>query len=111
MLTIYTLFFLRGRRCALPRIPSRLLNLGRSFKNKANNQFASDWPAKPLTLKHFTETTLGDWFFSAGMLNIRCFPCGGGAAPSPAPPPALFLDGIATAHHDSQESNQAPLFY
>ena len=58
MLTI--LCFLRGRRCALPRTPSRFsflffFNLSRSLKTKPASQFASDWPAKHLTLKHFTE--------------------------------------------------------
>ena len=45
MLTI--LCFLWGRRCALPAF----LNFSRSLKTKPASQFASDWPAKHLTLK------------------------------------------------------------
>ena len=68
------LFFCGGGAAPSPAPPPACLNLSRSLKEKPANQFASDWPAKHLTLKHFTEkrtwtqTTLGDWFFSACFL-------------------------------------------
>ena len=107
----YTWFSLRGRRCALPHAPSRFFNLGDCYgtaKQSSTTISSNTWlPMTTLNLETQRQlvTCSRQLFgskqrsplnsggcFSAGLLTILCFHCGGGAAP----PPAFLIYTIAT---------------